>query len=291
MTKDPALILTYGPSGAGKTTDLGYSFPNGIFIAARGALQPVRSLCGYEPHVMQAQIIDDATKFLEKLATVKDHDFDAVIVDDFSFLAEQQFAVYDKRFSGFTLWGKLRDSALAFRNAARYANVHVILNCWEQAPKIRQDGTRIRGGPMLSGKLPEQIPAMCDMVLRCAHEPMRKPWPGVYRCHYSTDYVMKDRFNIATRLDPAPMNLAEILRAAGYDISRHTDLGWQEEIVEKVCTGLLAGGPVAETVNATYKELLDGGVTPAAARWTMRDALDRSVIRRALSVTDSVFIS
>ena len=291
MTKDPALVLTYGPSGSGKTTDLGYSFPNGVFIAARGALQPVRSLCGYEPHVMEAQIIDDATKFLEKLAKVKKHDFDAVVVDDFSFLAEQQFAVYDKRYSGFTLWGKLRDSALAFRNAARYANVHVILNCWEQAPKMKQDGTRVRGGPMLSGKLPEQIPAMCDMVFRCAHEPMRKPWPGVYRCHYSTDYVMKDRFNIASRLDPAPMNLAEILRAAGYEVSRHSDLGWQEEVVGEVCSRLIAGGPVAETVNSAYKELLDGGVTPAASRWTMRDALDRSVIQRALSTMDSVFIS
>ena len=291
MNKDPALVLTYGPSGSGKTTDLGYSFPNAVFIAARGALQPVRSLCGYEPNTMEAQIIDDATQFLEKLAKVKDHGFDAVVVDDFSFLAEQQFAVYDKKFSGFTLWGKLRDSAIAFRNAARYANVHVVLNCWEQAPKLKGDGTRVRGGPMLSGKLPEQIPAMCDMVFRCSHEPMRKPWPGVYHCQYSTDYVMKDRFNIATRLHPAPMNLAEILRAAGYEISRHKDLVWQEEIVEKVCESLLSGGKVAEIANSAYKELLDGGVTPAAARWTIRDAMDRSVIRRALNATDSVFIS
>jgi len=291
MKKEPALVCTYGPSGSGKTTDLGYSFPNAVFIAARGALQPVRSLCGYEPHTMEAQIMDDATKFLEKLGNVKDHQFDAVVVDDFSFLAEQQFAVYDKRFSGFTLWGKLRDAALAFRNAARYANVHVILNCWEQAPKMRADGTRLRGGPMLSGKLPEQIPAMCDMVFRCGHEPMRKPWPGVYQCQFSTDYVMKDRFNVATRIHPAPMNLAEILRAAGYDMSRHSDLGWQEEVVEKVALSLLSGEPVAETVNSSYKHLIEGGVTPAAARWTMRDALDRSVIRRALSATEGIFIS
>ena len=156
---------------------------------------------------------------------------------------------------------------------------------------MKQDGTRIRGGPMLSGKLPEQIPAMCDMVFRCGHEPMRKPWPGVYHCQFSTDYVMKDRFNVATRMTPAPMNLAEILRSAGYDMSRHSDLSWQEEIVEKVALSLLAGEPVAETVNSSYKHLIGGGVTPAAARWTMRDALDRSVIRRALAATDDIFIS
>ena len=291
MPNDPTLVCTYGPSGSGKTTDLGYSFPNAVFIATRGALQPIRSLCGYEPTQLDATTIDDATKFLEKMAKVKDHDFDAVVVDDFSFLAEQQFAVYDKRFSGFTLWGKLRDAALAFRNAARYANVHVILNCWEQPPKMKQDGTRVRGGPMLSGKLPEQIPAMCDMVLRCGHEPMRKPWAGVYHCKYSTDYVMKDRYNVVSRLHPAPMNLAEIFRAAGHAVSRHKDLGWQEEIVEKVAQDLIGGNPVAETVNTAYKELLSGGVSTHAARWTMRDALDRSVIRRALAAQEDLFLS
>ncbi len=289
--KAPALVCTYGPSGSGKTTDLGYSFPNGVFMAARGALQPVRSLCGYEPHAVEAQIIDDATAFLEKLAKTKDHGYDAVLVDDFSFLAEQQFAVYDKRFSGFTLWGKLRDSAIAFRNAARYANVHVVLNCWEQPPKVKADGTRIRGGPMLSGKLPEQIPAMCDMVLRCGHEPMRKPWAGVYRCGYSTDYVMKDRFNIAARLDPAPMNLGETLRAAGYDVRRHPDLPWQEEVVQSLATTLVDGAPLADTVNSSYKTLVEAGISPAAARWTMRDAMDRAVIARALQATDDVFLS
>jgi len=288
---EPALVCTYGPSGSGKTTDLGYSFPNGVFIAARGAVQPVRSLCGYEPQVVEAQIIDDATKFLEKLSKTKDHPYDAVLVDDFSFLAEQQFAVYDKRFSGFTLWGKLRESAIAFRNAARYANVHVVLNCWEQPPKLKADGTRIRGGPMLSGKLPEQIPAMCDMVFRCGHEAMRRPWPGVYRCGYSTDYVMKDRFDIAPRLDPAPMNLGEILRAAGYQIRRHKDLGWQEEIVASLSASIIDGAPLAETVNSSYKTLVEAGISPAAARWTMRDAMDRAVILRALQATDDTFLS
>ncbi len=287
---DPALICTYGPSGAGKTTDLGYSFPNGIFLAARGALQPVRAICGYEPQTIEAQIIDDATKFLEKLAKTKNHGYDAVLVDDFSFLAEQQFAVYDKKFSGFTLWGKLRESAIAFRNAARYANVHVVLNCWEQPPKMKQDGTRLRGGPMLSGKLPEQIPAMCDVVLRCGHEPMRKPWAGVYRCHYSPDWVMKDRFDVASRLDPAPMNLAEMLRAAGYDVARHKDLDWQEAVVETVAGSLTNGAPLADTVNSSYRELVAAGASRAAARWTMRDALDRAVIRRALAETGDVFI-
>jgi hypothetical protein len=144
---------------------------------------------------------------------------------------------------------------------------------------------------MLSGRLPEQIPAMCDMVFRCGHEAMRRPWAGVYRCGYSVDYVMKDRFNVASRLDPAPMNLAEILRAAGYDVQRHKDLPWQEEIVVSLSSALIDGAPLADTVNSSYKTLVDAGVAPAAAKWTMRDAMDRAVIRRALRAADDVFLS
>lgn len=286
---DRALVLTYGPSGSGKTSDAGYSFPNALFLAAPGALHSIKSLCGYQPRVHQANTIDDATKVLMSLDPKK-HKVDSVVVDDFSFLAEQQFAVYDKRYSGFRLWGALRDSAIAFRNAARYAKCHVILNCWEKGPHVKPDGTRVRGGPMLSGKLPEQIPAMCDMVLRCGFDQGRRPWPGVYRCSLSTDYVMKDRFDVAPTLDPAPMNIAEILRAAGFDVSRHPGMPWQEEVVEMLAQRMVPAEDLAEAANAGYTELLQQGVQAPEARWTVRDAMDRAVIRRALSARDSTFI-
>ncbi len=35
--EQPVVICTYGPSGIGKSTDMGYSFPNALFIAAPGA--------------------------------------------------------------------------------------------------------------------------------------------------------------------------------------------------------------------------------------------------------------
>jgi hypothetical protein len=285
--REPVLVLTYGPSGSGKTTDDGYSFPNAVFLAAPGALHSIRAICGYQPRQIEANTVDDATKFLREVNT--NNGIDAVVVDDFSFLAEQQFAAYDKRFSGFTLWGKLRDSILDFRNAARTAGVHVILNCWEAGPKMRQDGTRVRGGPMLSGRLPEQVPAMCDMVLRCGHEAARRPWPGVYQCSYSTDYVMKDRLDIAARANPAPMNLGELLRAAGYQVSRHPDLDWQEAVVENLTAQMMESEDQITAANAAYATLLESGVAPTVARWTLRDATDRVVIRRALDTRNSTF--
>lgn len=287
---DPALILTYAPSGNGKTTDCGYSFPRGLFIATRGALQSIRSVCGYEPRVENCNTIDEVTK---RITSIKPGDFDSVIIDDFSFLAEQTISALEKKYQGFKLWGELRDRTLAFRNAARYASCHVVLNAWEQAPKNKEDGSRVRGGPNLPGKLPEQLPAMCDLVLRGSLDPMRKPWPGVYRCTVSSDYVMKDRFNIAQMIDPAPMNLAEIMRTVGYKVARHPELEWQEEIVETVAQQILAASPaeMPNLVNGVYRSLLANGASPTAARWTMRDGVDRAVIRRALAArNDSFFV-
>lgn len=297
FVKDPVLALVYGGSGAGKTTDGGLSFPNALFIAAPGALQSIRHNGGFEPLVENASTIPDVTKLITTIGQYKakgsDTKIDAVVVDDFSYLAEQTFAQLEKKFTGFRLWGELRDAVIDFRNAARFAKVHIVMNAWEQPPKDRAGGARVKGGPMLSGNLPEQVPAMFDMVLRCGMDPMRKPWPGIYQCVLDPNYIMKDRLNIASACHPAPMNLAELIRAAGYDLSRHPDLGWQEDVVGKVSAQMLQDGATKDkdTANAVYADLVKNGINPLHAKWTLRDAMDRTVIRRALSVRNSIFLA
>ena len=284
---EPAFVLTYGPSGSGKTTDTGYSFPRALFIAVRGALQSVRTVCGYEPTVEAATTIEDITK---RIASLKPGQFDSVVVDDFSYIAEQTMAKLEKKYKGFQLWGALRDLTLDFRNTARNANCHVILNAWEAGPKDK-NGQRVRGGPKLPADMPEQMPAMTDITLRCSIDQMRKPWPGVYRCFLSSDYVMKDRFDVVPRIDPAPMNLAEVLRTVGYPVARHPALEWQEEVVEQIAQQILAGSPseMVKMANDTYAALIAGGASTAAARWTLRDGVDRAVIRRALNTRNDAF--
>jgi hypothetical protein len=296
LIKDPVLGLSYGPSGIGKTTDTGLSFPNALFIAAPGALQSVKNVAGYTPLVENATTIPDVTKMINTIASYRakgaDTKIDAIVADDFSYLAEQTFAQLEKKFNGFRLWGELRDAIIEFRNAARNAKVHIIVNCWEQPPKDKMGGGRVKGGPMLSGNLPEQVPAMFDMVLRCGLDPMRKPWPGIYQCVADPNYIMKDRLNIASAAHPAPMNMAELIRAAGYEVSRLPALAWQEEIVSKVSAQMVADGAARDkdTANAVFSDLIKNSVSPAHARWTLRDAMDRTVIRRALSARDAVFL-
>lgn len=285
----PAFTLVYGPSGVGKSVDQGRAFPGGLFLAAPGALTSIPTTLGYDVANAYAGTIGEATQVVLREAKAKT--YTAIICDDFSFLAQQTLDHLEnvRRLSGFKLWGALGDEVLSFREACRFSGLHIALSCWEQVPTVKPDGTRLRGGPQLSGKLPEAFSAMCDLVLRCAHEPMRKPWPTVYRCAPLPDWVMKDRFNVVP--DPAPMNLGEILRMAGYAVPRHPGLPWQEEIVEQLAQQLCTGEPAQDSavVNDAYAKLRHAGIAGPFAKFTVSDALDRANLRRAQATRYATF--
>lgn len=287
--RDPAVVCTYAPSGTGKTTDCGYSFPNALFLAAAGALESIRSTCGYEPAEKRAESIEDATKLIIEVS--KTGKFDAVVVDDFSYLAEQTVSKLEKKFTGFKMWGELRDVILGFRDEARRAKMHVIMNCWQQGPKSKPDGTMVRGGPKLPSDLPESVPALCDLVLRGAYEAARQPWPAVYDCWLDPGWTMKDRYTVLGR--KSPMNLGEILRLAGHEVKRHPSMPWQEEWVSRISTAALEGQPADDVAltNQAYSMLRNDGATHEQATWTVRDGIDRATLIRARMARQGMFVS
>jgi hypothetical protein len=102
---------------------------------------------------------------------------------------------------------------------------------------------------------------------------------------------MKDRLNIVPRLDPAPMNLAEILRASGHEVDRREDMPDLEKRVQDI--SLTFTGEVSKDIilaNQIYSKLVESGVSDTEATWTLRDALDRAVIRKGLAAAKSTFI-
>lgn len=284
------LLCIFGPPGVGKTTDTGYSFPRARFYAERNALASIRSVCGYTPD--ERPMPKDITVLTQEIRALKKGETQQVVVDDFSHLAEKTIDVFKKRYDGYVLWGKVREALLDFRTAARNAECLVVLNTWEALPQAKSaERDERKGGPSLPGRMRHEFPAMCDMVLRGGINSMRKPWGGVYLCDLKPDWVMKDRFDIATRISPAPMNLAELLRAAGFDLPRAEHLDWQENVVEGIAQDLepLPGHQTIQRIKEWYADLLNQGVAAADARWTMRDAFDRAVIRRALHQAESSF--
>ena len=60
MTKQqtiPPFICVYGNSGIGKTTDMGFAFPNALFVAFAGATKSSVSTCGYTPREVQVHTV------------------------------------------------------------------------------------------------------------------------------------------------------------------------------------------------------------------------------------------
>lgn len=287
-TKTPAFVCIYARPKAGKTTDCGYSFPTALFLATPGALKPLATTCGYDPESRgQVRYIERLADAVKIMPEAKKAGHDAVVADDFSFLVEREWAALEKKFTGFTLFGKLREEVEAFRDAARYSGLHVIANCWEKPPGIK-NGISVRGGPQLHGDLPEKFPALCDLVLRGGTDPMRPgPHKGVYLCSPNDDaYVMGDRHSIAPPI--GPMNLAEILRLAGYDIRRLPEAGWQEPMVD-AAAGLILDATTnpqeaAERQRTVLSRVVDRlsaqGIDGRLIAWTLRDILDRVALRR-----------
>jgi hypothetical protein len=288
---DPAVVAIYGPSGIGKTTDLLYSFPRGFFIAPPGAIKPAHNVVGFVPDSdTTCTTIEQATAKLKTLAS-KRGQYDAVIVDDLSILAEQTVASLEAggKLEGLKLWGKVRETLLDFRNTARHLGLHVILTAHESTPRTAQ-GAFLRGGPKLPGRMPEDLPTTCDSVLRAAYEPNKRGWHAVFRCTVDDpSWVTKDRHGIVG--DKGPMNTGEFLRAAGYTIRRAPGLEWMEELVETLAQALLeAPKDEAALVKEAIRICGESTDNPLHTRWVLRDSLDRAAFRRTQQNALNMFL-
>lgn len=273
---------TYGGSKTGKTTDILYSLPRAFYIATPAALKPSIATVGFQLHpsqVREVERISEATKILKDLGP----EFDAIVCDDLSLLAEKTMSVLERTKSGFKLFGALRDEVLEFRDVARTCGKHVVWTCHTSPPSVK-NGWPIRGGPRLPGRLPEDLPAQCDFVLRTFYEPSRSgPWKMVYRCDPAdVGYISGDRHGVTP--DMAPMNLGEIMRAAKYPIRRAPNLDWMEAVVERGAVALLNNPPEKEIeVLRAMRAFVEQSFTrePTLLVWVLRDARDRAALRHA----------
>ncbi len=302
--KDAVFGGTYGVSKTGKTTDNLYSFPGGFYLAPPGALKPSVNVVGFavpDEHCYDPKSVPDATAKLKEIAKKGRHK--SAVVDDFSMLCELSLALLEASGkSGWKLWGALADEVLEFRDTGRRLGIHVFVNMHERAPAI-VNGVAQRGGPKLPGKLPESFPAACDVILRATPGSSsfgtKLGWGNVYRCNPNDPaWVTGDRHCVTP--DNAPMNIGEILRAAGYEIPRAPGMEWMDKAVESMAAVLLQGGPSQDGNNlklmapelgafmltlpqyASIKDSYAGmEIIGLHARWAIRDAVDRTILQRA----------
>lgn len=287
--KDGIFAVIYGPSKTGKSTATGAAGAAGLFIAQPGGLLPLTNFLGID------KINSVAAKDLREAATLIQQNAGkqkTIVIDDFSILAEVTITKLEEKHSFGDMWRHLRSDVLFVRDAARYATekgTHVIFNC-HYSPARTSSGKYVRGGPKLPGQLPEQFSAFADIVAQVEYEETAAPWKYVLRTGPNPENIRGDRLSVLP--DPAPMNLGEALRCAGYDIPRPKGFEWMEENVEKISQVVLKNG--IENWRETLKECagkMRGKKDLKHIRWVLQDALHRAVICNAHeNIIDNMFV-
>jgi len=278
----PAVVVVYGPSKTGKTTDQLYSFPNGLFIAEPAALKPAHQVVGWAPQAVEpASDLDDIYKVIDKHSKNGIDKHDAVIIDDFSLAAERTHYKLEKtnRGNGFAVWRKLGEKIARIILKCREIGVHVVFTCHERGPK-----DDMPGGPALPSKrLTQELPKHCDLVLRTAYDPIRQPWPAVYKCGLVSggSWVTGDRHGVCQ--SDTPMNLAEILRKCGFQVNRPPGFEWMEKVVAHGANLILNGSNENLVLRDIGQYLRNNSVQDIYIAWAWRDIRDRVEIANGLN--------
>jgi hypothetical protein len=286
------VAIVFGPPGCGKTVDLGYSFPTAHFIGMAltpggtpEGLESISTTCGYSDFTYHhAGDMLSARKVVAKLPKGS-----IIVFDDFSSLARESVRIAKKKHrNGYDIWDEVIFAAI---DLISDLGPHMlgVLNCWGQGAKKNDDGSMRPRGPKLVGQLVEEVPGRAHLVVEATYEPMRKPWPWAYSVNPDPRDITKDRFNVVARISPAPMNFAEILRANGVALPYKYE--WQEALTQQLSEQFAEAASPRILANDYYRQLTAGSLTPAQARWVLRDALDRVVIQRALTVSNTDFIT
>ena len=279
-------ICHYGPSKAGKTVASAAAAPNGVFIGKDSGLLSARKFLGIEKlNTRSASLVPDATAQIKELLNKAKRPLPSVVIDDFSLMVEATINEYESSKGRSGMWSALTRDVLEIRDQARNLTdlgSIVIFNCHEQPPRT-SSGRVIRGGPSLPGQLPEKFSGMVDVIGRTIFSPDSTPWKYQLMFGPQPDYISGDRLCVFPPI--SPMNLAEGLRHAGYDIPRPELVSWIEPAVVKLSAMILEQGvdrwrdvlvPAADKLKAQYPV--------AHVRWALQDSLHRAVIRHHAEV-------
>ena len=283
------LCCLYAKAGGGKTTDAVAAIPFGDVICLPDAIDPARTTLGldYDPdHVFEVHSMAEASDTLAYIAERKLADPDdprtGVLLDDVSVLARFRMEEMDRTYSDKrAMWGDLGREILTLTTTMESIPDLVVVTAHERAYDPEK-AAGIRGGPWFPSK--NQTEPFCGPfheVLRLVREASYSiEWKGAYECKPGDPFmVTKARCGMAKAKSPA--NLAELLRAGGYEVPRHPDLEWMEAWVSEVYEGLMDKGAKGwGKLSESVTKHLDG-VDDLHVKWVLRDGYHRFMIRSA----------
>jgi hypothetical protein len=281
-TKKGLFICVYGRAKAGKTVCAAAAASGGIAIALPGALLSVTALMGFEYKTREVRVAD----ITDAVAALRLHagKTPTILVDDLTLLMEAYRRKLEKANTTFgELWRMVCGAVIDLRDAARLATekgTTVIVTAHEVPPKL-SSGKPVLGGPGLPGQLPEQFAGMLDIVMRAVFNESSAPFQFELRTGAQSDYITGDRLNVFP--DPSPMNLAEGLRAAGYDVPYPPGMEWLGSAVEPAASFIQKKGMEnwRDSLKTVMTKLNDGKRDRRHIYWIGQDALHRAIIQKA----------
>lgn len=282
---EPSIIVVYGHSKSGKTTDMLYSFPNALYLVpALGGLAPYVHRTGIKPDEVLCNNVKEAQQKMEKAQGR------AVVLEDFSVMAERtKTSLRNRNITGWQLWTGIADQIEDLRETAIKKNILTLaITCHLQDPTRGDDGTYYRGGPKMPSKtIVGALPHIASEVVRTGTDLMVQPplYNGAYICDLNDrSYITGDRYGVLPQ-PKAPMNMREVLvqaKAQGNDIvvpPRPASVAWIEPIVEEIAQNVIANtglvpAQVAAQMGAAFK-----GRDLRHLNWALRDGYARAKLR------------
>jgi len=277
------VVVNYGHSKYGKTTDLLYSFPNALYIGNIRGLRSAIDVVGWTPLLIKDSMdLGSITTEMRKIRTAKIKNITAVICDDLSLAAKRSQYKLEGSYSGWDLWRELENLFAALILIGTELGFDLGFSAHLREPKINAQGVvTTPGGPdMPTLKMSLELPKHCDLVLRSDPDPLRRPWPVSYSVGMTahSSWITGDRLGVCP--PKSPMNTAEILRAGGREIARAPGVEWIEAFVAAASATILGGAPDIAVLTEYATKLRERGKPDWQIAWFLRDTFDRVEIRK-----------
>jgi hypothetical protein len=284
---DGAILLTYGRSKTGKTTDAICTVPDGLFLTpAPGGLAPSLMLTGGLPiREERVNSIRRATAIVKKPETPR-----WLVIDDFSILAERSQVQHEANgLGGWDLWGALKNDVQQLREAVLARKAILILTCHENGPAVKDGKGFVPGAPrMPSRAMTEAMPHVANLVLHVVMEGFAtdSPWTGRYKVDPTDNqWITGDRY--AVMPTATHMSLREMLKWAkawGHDVPippRPAALTWMDDAIEKLSAAIRnpqAGLTSPEAIGQALRGAFPNA-DPRHLRWVHHDAAAHAHLR------------
>lgn len=242
----PGIWGSYGPPGSGKTIDQCRAFPLGLWIGDEADFRSAAREIGWAPSkeylcTAEAHTIGTLIALLDKFfpGNHNPKKIPSIVIDEMNTICVRSVANTTRK-DGRAAYKDLNDGLVRLFDRFRKLNgvgVHVAWNAHAVRPDFEEivderKQTRTKGlleregGPEISAQAMRTVAKRSDCLYRLDVDPLKinNPHPFVYyadhsvgNAHAGANFFQKDRLGLVNK---APINLAEILRAAGFTIPR-----------------------------------------------------------------------